>query len=114
MISSYSTGRSTTTTPTVLCARTRQWNKFTHLTEHVPILRHDPAEPYAGDNIRVDVELIASGDLLPMTAVFTKMDIYNLAVGELTLMSNVILRKKNPALLSICAKKKQEKSRKVI
>ena len=44
--------------------------------------RHDPALPHAGDNIRVDVELIASGDLLPMTAVFTKMGIYNLAVSD--------------------------------
>ena len=55
---------------------------YAYLTEHVPMLRHDPALPYAGDNIRVDVELIASGDLLPMTAVFTKMGIYNLAVGD--------------------------------
>ena len=55
---------------------------YAYRTQHVPILRHDPAQPYAGDNIRVDVELIASGDLLPMTAVFTKMDIYNLAVGD--------------------------------
>ena len=46
------------------------------------MLRHDPAEPYADDNIRVDVDLIANGGLLPMTAVFTKMDIYNLAVGD--------------------------------
>ena len=44
------------------------------------MLRHDPAEPYAGDNIRADVELIASGDLLPMAD--RKMHIYNLAVGD--------------------------------
>ena len=55
---------------------------YDYLTQHVPMLRHDPSKPYDGDNIRVDVELIASGDLLPMTAVFTKMDIYNLAVGD--------------------------------
>ena len=55
---------------------------YDYLTQHVPILRHDPAQPYADDNIRVDVDLIANGDLLPMTAVFTKMDIYNLAVGD--------------------------------
>ena len=41
---------------------------YDYLTQHVPMLRHDPAEPYAGDNIRVDVELIANGDLLPMIA----------------------------------------------
>ena len=34
---------------------------YDYLTQHVPMLRHDPAEPYAGDNISVEVELIASG-----------------------------------------------------
>ena len=48
----------------------------------VPLLRHDIEKPYEGDNIRVKVLLVNNGDMMPMLSVFTKSDLFNLAVGR--------------------------------